>query len=284
MTPFRSLYFVTAIATVTLGLTAARVAAQPSLPDAMAALRSGDAARAAEIATEWLEHQGDSAGHAHWVRGKAREELGDFAGAIDDYRFVTRVVPNEPGVLLALGAASFKNAEMERSISAFDSAARLDRGLEARLWQRGIAHYYARQFTDGARQFEIHRTVNPEDVENSVWHFLCVAASDGAEAARSGLIPVSHDRRSPMMEIQSLFRGESDPRRFWMRRKTQAATNKLHRPCSMRTSTWASTTRRLANRQCRLNILGKRLDSTCRTTTCGRSPGSIGNCVQTQSD
>ena len=211
MTPFRSLYFVTAIATVTLGLTAVRVAAQPSLPDAMTALRSGDAARAAEIATEWLEHQGDSAGHAHWVRGKAREELGDFAGAIDDYRFVTRVVPNEPGVLLALGAASFKNAEMERSISAFDSAARLDRGLEARLWQRGIAHYYARQFTDGARQFEIHRTVNPEDVENSVWHFLCVAASDGAEAARSGLIPVSHDRRSPMMEILSLFRGEIDP-------------------------------------------------------------------------
>ena len=208
---FRSLYFLAATALLALASTAGRVGAQPSLPDAAAALRSGDATRAAEIATQWIERQADGEGHAHWIRGNAREELGDFGGAIDDYRFVTRVVPDDPGVFLALGSAGFKNADMDESISAFDSAARLDQRLEARLWQRGIAHYYARRFADGARQFEVHRTVNPEDVENSVWHFLCVAATDGVEAARSGLIPVSHDRRVPMMEILALFRGEGDP-------------------------------------------------------------------------
>ena len=213
MMPLSSSHFIAALVVVTLTSPAGRVAAQPSLPDAAAALRSGDAAGAAEIATQWLENHADSEGHAHWVRGKAREELGDFGGAFDDYRFVATVVPDDPGVFLALGAAGFKNADMAESISAFDSAAKLDRRLEARLWQRGIAHYYAQRFADGARQFEVHRTVNPQDVENSVWHFLCLAATDGVEAARSSLIPVSDDRRAPMMEILALFQGESDPSR-----------------------------------------------------------------------
>ncbi len=207
----RSASFVVAIAAITFGAMTAPVAAQPSLQDAAAALRSGNPAGAAEIATEWLENQSDSEGHAHWIRGKAREELENFAGAVDDYGFVARLLPDEPGILLALGAASFKNADMEESITAFDSAAALDRKLEAQLWQRGIAHYYARRFADCARQFEFHRTVNQEDVENSVWHFLCVAASEGVEAARAGLIPVNYDGRSPMMEILSLFRGDSAP-------------------------------------------------------------------------
>lgn len=211
MMTFRSLCFLAAIALLAMASMAGRVGAQPSLPDAAAALRSGDATGAAEIATQWLERQADSEGYAHWIRGRAREELGEFGGAIDDYRFVTGVVPDDPGVFLALGSAGFKNADMEVSISAFDSAAKLDQRLEARLWQRGIAHYYARLFADGARQFEIHRTVNPEDVENSVWHFLCVAATEGVEAARTRLIPVSDDRRVPMTEILALFRGESDP-------------------------------------------------------------------------
>ena len=226
----KSLHFVVAVAAVTFGLTAGRGAAQPSLRDAAAALQSGDAAGAAEIVTEWLEHQSDSEGHAHWVRGKAREELGDFGGAVDDYRFVARVVPDDPGVFLALGSAGFKNADMEESISAFDSASKLDGRLEAQLWQRGIAHYYARRFEDGVRQFEAHRTVNPGDVENSVWHFLCIAASHGVEAARSSLIPVSHDSRSPMMEILSLFRGESSPSRVLHAAETATGNGRASPP------------------------------------------------------
>ena len=60
-------------------------------------------------------------------------------------------------------------------------------------------------------QFESHRTVNPNDVENAAWHFLCVARSESPEAARSALLPVGPDRRIPMGEIYEMFRGDLSP-------------------------------------------------------------------------
>jgi len=41
-----------------------------------------------------------------------------------------------------------------------------------------------------------------------VWHLLCVAAEDGLEAAREGMLPVGPDGRRPMKEIDALFRGK----------------------------------------------------------------------------
>ena len=92
-----------------------------------------------------------------------------------------------------------------------ESVADFDKFLEARPdqrpqhWQRGIALYYAGQFEDGAKQFEIHKTVNANDVENAAWHFLCVARWKGVEAARAGLIPIEGDGRVPMMTVHKMF-------------------------------------------------------------------------------
>jgi lipoprotein NlpI len=79
--------------------------------------------------------------------------------------------------------------------------------------QLGIAYYYAGEYEKGARQFELHATVNPQDVENAVWHFLCVArAPEGSvAAARKALIPVTDDARVPMAQIQQLFGGSMTP-------------------------------------------------------------------------
>src|SRR6185503_18234938 len=84
---------------------------------------------------------------------------------------------------------------------------------EAQHWQRGIAYYYAGEYEKGARQFELHRTVNPQDVENAAWHFLCVVKSPSVsiEKARQALIPVARDARVPMAEIQKMFAGETSP-------------------------------------------------------------------------
>lgn len=79
------------------------------------------------------------------------------------------------------------------------------------LWQRGLALYYAERFDDGRQQFELHRTVNPNDVENPAWHFLCVAKSEGAEAARGKLLPVGEDPRVPMKEILAFYAGRCEP-------------------------------------------------------------------------
>jgi hypothetical protein len=95
----------------------------------------------------------------------------------------------------------------EESARLFDEVVAARPESEPHLWQRGIALYYAGRFADGRRQFEVHRTVNPADVENATWHFACVARSAGVEAARAALLPVGDDPRVPMREILALFAG-----------------------------------------------------------------------------
>mgnify|MGYP000446850332 CR=1 FL=1 len=43
------------------------------------------------------------------------------------------------------------------------------------------------QDEEGRKLFELHRSVNPQDVENAAWHFLCAARVDGLEKARAQL-------------------------------------------------------------------------------------------------
>jgi lipoprotein NlpI len=75
-------------------------------------------------------------------------------------------------------------------------------------WQRGIALYYAERYADGRAQFESHVKVNPQDVENSVWHYLCVARQQSLAAAQKALLPVEKDLRVPMREVMNLFAGK----------------------------------------------------------------------------
>jgi lipoprotein NlpI len=102
----------------------------------------------------------------------------------------------------------FFDAKPKESVAAFDKVIELEPGAAPQLWQRGLALYYAGDFKEGRKQFELHRTVNPDDVENAAWHFLCVAKADGVDAARKALIPISGDARIPMAQVHDLFAGK----------------------------------------------------------------------------
>jgi len=104
----------------------------------------------------------------------------------------------------------FFDAKPVESARLFDQLVAALPAAEPGLWQRGLAMYYADRFADGRAQFELHRTVNPNDVENPAWHFLCVAKLEGVEAARDKLLPVGEDPRVPMKEILALFSGRGD--------------------------------------------------------------------------
>ena len=65
--------------------------------------------------------------------------------------------------------------------------------------------------TTAARSLKSHRGVNPNDVENAVWHFLCVARAESAEAAKAALLPVGPDSRVPMRQIYEMFDGTLSP-------------------------------------------------------------------------
>ena len=111
------------------------------------------------------------------------------------------------------GEEHFRHARIAESIADFDREVQLQPNRAAEHWQRGIAYYYAGEFEKGARQFELHRTVNPQDVENAAWHFLCLARAPkgSVESARKSLIAVANDTRVPMAQIQQLFAGSKTP-------------------------------------------------------------------------
>ena len=105
----------------------------------------------------------------------------------------------------------FQAGRLTDAVVGFDEVAAHRPQAAPELWQRGIALYYVRRYQDCREQFESHRTVNPNDVENAAWHFLCVARADSPGAALAALLPVGPDSRAPMREIYRMFRGELTP-------------------------------------------------------------------------
>ena len=107
--------------------------------------------------------------------------------------------------------ADFERGHIDEAADGFDQVAELLPQQAPHLWQRGIALYYAKRYADCREQFESHRSVNPNDVENAVWHFLCVARAESPAAAEAALLPVGPDSRVPMREVYQMFSGDLTP-------------------------------------------------------------------------
>jgi lipoprotein NlpI len=107
--------------------------------------------------------------------------------------------------------ADFRASRITESVAGFDAVAKMVPQSAPELWQRGIALYYAKRYKDCRAQFESHRTVNPNDVENAVWHFLCVAREESPARAKAALLPVGPDSRVPMRQVYEMFRGTLTP-------------------------------------------------------------------------
>jgi lipoprotein NlpI len=106
------------------------------------------------------------------------------------------------------GAVNFKLARLNEALRDFDQFLVRNPGQIPHHWQRGIALYYLGKFPSGVLQFTEHQKVNPRDVENAVWHFLCNARVAGVAQARQELIPIEGDPRVPMNEIHDLYAGK----------------------------------------------------------------------------
>jgi len=109
------------------------------------------------------------------------------------------------------GMIQFKLGRIAASIDDFDRAEQIRPTITPYLWQRGLSYYYADRFADGARQFEVDLRVNAQDVEETVWRYLCQAQLHGAEAARQELLPVRNDPRPVMATVYDLFAGACEP-------------------------------------------------------------------------
>ena len=118
-----------------------------------------------------------------------------------------------PATFYRKGEEAFFKGEIQQAIDFWDQELALQPRRAPYHWQRGLALYYADEFKKGAEQFTIHQTVNGHDVENAVWHFLCVVKTkEGTiELARKKFIPIEGDARVPMSQIHDLFANETTP-------------------------------------------------------------------------
>jgi lipoprotein NlpI len=112
-----------------------------------------------------------------------------------------------PEIWQERGEQNFKASHFQESVADFDRVLELAPAQAPHHWQRGISLYYAGRFADGRKQFESHQTVNPNDVENAAWHFLCAARESSVTNARAVMVKAGRDGRVPMREIDALYRG-----------------------------------------------------------------------------
>lgn len=134
-----------------------------------------------------------------------------LAGVVGSMLAAAPAAAQRPQELLDRAVAHFDVGRIAESAADFDRLAQADPAAMPYLWQRGIVLYYAGRFADCRQQFERHRTVNPDDVENAAWHFLCVARAESALRARAALLPVGPDSRVPMRQVYEMFRGAATP-------------------------------------------------------------------------
>jgi lipoprotein NlpI len=178
--------------------------------EADAALRKGELAHAITTATTAITAHADRL-EAYIVRGFAHEQKRAFADALADFDAALKIRPDLVGLRNRRGDFHFRLGNFAESLADYDAFLDAHPEQKPYHWKRGITCYYAKEFVLGQKQFELHRSVNPNDVENSAWHFLCLARAKDVDSARAEFIPTGGDGRVPMMKVHALFANSATP-------------------------------------------------------------------------
>ena len=158
------------------------------------------------------------------VRARLFERIHRYEDAARDLSAALKLDSTNIPLWQARGEVNFKSGRFKESVADFDRVVQLDPVQAPHHWQRGISLYYADRFTDGRKQFELHQSVNSDDVENAAWHFLCAARERGITNARNSMIRVGPDGRVPMHEIYALYRGTGSVERVLSAAQSAAGT------------------------------------------------------------
>lgn len=184
----------------------AEKSAEELLTQAGISFAKGRRENAIELAGKAIEVEPKNA-KAYYVRGRFYAEVRQPQKAVKDFNQALALDPKAALPYYHRGEESFKLGRIKESAADFDKFLDLSSDQGPKLWQRGISLYYAGRYEDGQRQFELHQTINSNDVENAVWHFLCVARRAGIDRARAALLRIENDPRVPMMQIYALYAG-----------------------------------------------------------------------------
>ena len=147
------------------------------------------------------------------LRSRAGTALttGDQKKAMEAVNQLIKDHGNSPTAMMTVADTLLRCGKPADSLKYFDLYLKEDPNALPYLWQRGIAQYFSGKYPEGVRQFEVHRGVNPNDVENAAWHFLCLARAESFEKASTLVLPAPDDPRIPMEEVLEMLKsGDTD--------------------------------------------------------------------------
>lgn len=102
----------------------------------------------------------------------------------------------------------FRLGRYTEAIADYTTAARLGRPHDAdSCWERGLAQYYAGDFSGGADQFTRYHQRGATDIENGIWRFLCIAEAEGLAKARETMFAYPRKRGAPFPALLALYLG-----------------------------------------------------------------------------
>ncbi|WP_144972004.1 tetratricopeptide repeat protein [Bremerella volcania] len=122
--------------------------------------------------------------------------------------------PALPSLYYVRATENYMAENFRASVKDFDKLIELQPARSDSLWERGISCYYAGDYAAGAKQFLDYQNYHDQDVENSVWRYLCLAKSEGLAKARETLIAIERDPRPGLQEVLELYRGNVTPEKL----------------------------------------------------------------------
>ncbi|WP_339687138.1 hypothetical protein [Gimesia maris] len=119
--------------------------------------------------------------------------------------------PAETTLYSRRGDAHFFNGDFKAAVADYNKMVELNPAISASHWRRGIACYYAKQYTEAAKQFENYHSFDNVDRENGIWRFFSQYKAKGATAAQQGLLKYEKDDREPFPDLYRMFQGQTTP-------------------------------------------------------------------------
>lgn len=135
----------------------------------------------------------------------------DHKQAISLLDEMIKLKPAIPNLYYYRATENYMAENFRQSVDDFNQLIKLQPARSDSLWERGISCYYAGDYADGAKQFLDYQNYHDQDVENSVWRYLCLAKSDSVAKARETLINIESDSRPGLQEVLELYRGNVTP-------------------------------------------------------------------------
>lgn len=189
---------------------AARAADDDFAAQAREAWQKGDRPKAVELMGKAIAADPKSA-TLYLIRGEMHAALKKSKEAVADITKAIQLDPKNAEAYDHRGSEQFKLGNVAESLVDFDKFIELQPQAANGHWKRGITLYYVGQYDKGRKQFNAYENVDTNDVENAVWHFLCNAKATSLEKARKEILKIGKDKRTPMMEVYSLFKGDLKP-------------------------------------------------------------------------